>query len=94
MNGVAGPDFQLARFVKQGCPLTPYRFILATNILGYMLADPKHRVEGLSLPRGSLIRVQTFADDTTLYLKGTPANMDRAKEVLKTFCHAFGAKVN
>jgi hypothetical protein len=59
-----------------------------------MLADPKHEVEGLSLPKGGLIRDQTFADDTTLYLKGTPGNMDRAKEVLKTFCHAFGAKVN
>jgi hypothetical protein len=59
-----------------------------------MLADPKHGVEGLSFPRGGLIIDQTFTDDTTLYLKGTPANMDRAQEVLKTFCHASGAKVN
>jgi hypothetical protein len=43
-----------------------------------MLADPKHEVEGLSLPRGGLIRDQTFADDTAFYLKGTPATMDRA----------------
>jgi hypothetical protein len=33
-----------------------------------MLADPKYGVEGLSLPRGGLIRDQTFADDTALYL--------------------------
>jgi len=59
-----------------------------------MLADPKYGVEGLSLPKGGLIRDQTFANDTALYLKGTPANMDRAQEVLKTFCHASGAKVN
>ncbi len=94
VNGVAGPDFQLARSVRQGCPLAPYLFILATDVLGYMLADPKHGVEGLSLPKGNLIRDQTFADDTTLYLKGTPANMDRAREVLKTFYRASGAKVN
>ncbi len=94
VNGVAGPDFQLAISVRQGCPLAPYLFILATDVLGYMLADPKHGVESLSLPKGGLIRDQTFADDTTLYLKGTPANMDRAREVLKTFCHASGAKVN
>jgi len=78
VNGVAGPDFQLARSVRQGCPLAPYLFILATNVFGYMLADPKHGVKGLSLPKGGLIRDQTFADDTALYLKGTPANMDRA----------------
>jgi hypothetical protein len=95
VNGFGGLDFQLARSVRQGCPLAPYLFILATDVLGYMMADhPKHGVEGLSLPRGGLIRDQTFADDTTLYLKGSPANMGRAQEVLKTFCHAFGAKIN
>ncbi len=94
VNGVASPDFQLARSVRQGWPLAPYLFILATDVLGYMLADPKHGVEGLSLPKGSMIRDQTFADNTALYLKGTPANMDRAQEVLKTFCRASRAKVN
>jgi hypothetical protein len=59
-----------------------------------MLADPKHGVEGLTLPRGGLIRDQTFADDTALYLQGSPANLDRAQEVLRIFCRASGAKVN
>jgi hypothetical protein len=51
MNGETGLDFQLARSVRQGCPLAPYLFILATDVLGYMLADPIHEVEGLSLRR-------------------------------------------
>jgi hypothetical protein len=72
MNGELGPEFQLARSVRQGCPLAPYLFILATDVLGYMLADPKYRVEGLSLLKGGLVRDQTFADDTALYLKGIP----------------------
>jgi len=94
VNGAIRPDFQLARSVRQGCPLAPYLFILATDVLGYMMVDPKHGVEGLSLLRGSLIRDQTFADDTALYLQGSPANMGRAQKVLKTFCHASGAKIN
>jgi hypothetical protein len=53
MNGETGPDFRLARSVKQGYPLAPYLFILATNVLGHMLADPRNEVEGLSLPRGA-----------------------------------------
>jgi hypothetical protein len=94
VNGMAGPDFQFAKSMRQGCPLAPYLFILATDVLGYMLADPKHRVEGLSLPRGGLIKDQTFVNDIALYLKGTPANLNRPQEVLKTFCHASGVKVN
>jgi len=85
VNGVPGPMFQLARSVRQGCPLAPYLFILATDVLGYMLADPKYGVEGLTLPRGGLIRDQTFADDTALYLQGSPANLDRAQEVLRSY---------
>jgi hypothetical protein len=58
-----------------------------------MLANPKHGVEG-ALLRGGLIRDQTFADDIALYLKGTPANMDRAREMLWIFYHASGTKIN
>ncbi len=56
VNGVAEPDFQLVKSVRQGCPLAPYLFIFVTDVLGYMLVDPKHKVEGPSLPRGGLIR--------------------------------------
>ncbi len=38
VNGVPGPVFQLARSVRHGCPLAPYFFILAIDVLGYMLA--------------------------------------------------------
>ncbi len=94
MNEETGPDFCLARSVKQGCPLAPYLFILATDVLGHMLADPKNEVEGLSLLRGGLIRDQTFADDMALFLKRTPSNLDKAQKVLSTFSAASEAKVN
>jgi len=94
VNGTTGPTFQLARSVRQGCPLAPYLFILATDVLGHMLVDPRYNVEGLTLPRGGLVRDQTFADDTALYLQGSPSNLDRAQNVLNIFCQASGAKVN
>lgn len=94
INGEAGPVFQLARSVCQGCPLAPYLFIIATDVLGHMLEDPKHGIEGLTLPKGGSIRDQTFVDDTALYLKGDQSNMDKAQNVLKIFCKASGAKIN
>ncbi len=78
VNSVVGPTFQLTRSVRQGCPLAPYLSIIATDILGYMLADPRHGIEGLTLPKGGRIKDQTFADDTALYLKGDQENFDRA----------------
>ncbi len=94
INGEAGLVFQLARSVRQGCPLVPYLFILATDVLGHMLEDPRYNVEGLNLPRGGRLKDQTFADDTALYLKGDQANLGKAQGVLKTFCIASSAKVN
>jgi hypothetical protein len=91
---VVGSSFPLARSVRQGCPLAPYLFILATDILGHMLEDQRFGVKGLSLSRGGHILEQTFADDTALFLQGSRANMDKAQEVLNTFCKASGAKIN
>jgi hypothetical protein len=61
VNGVVGPTFQLARSVRQGCPLTPYLFIIATDILGYMLVDPRHGIEGLTLPKGAESRTKPLS---------------------------------
>ncbi len=94
INKEPGKDFRFARLIKQGCPLAPYLFILATNVLGHMLNDPKHGLEGLHLPKGGWVRNQTFADDTTLYLKGSPNNSSKAWAVLELFGLASGAKIN
>jgi len=94
VNRAIGLDFRLARSVRQSCPLAPYLLILATDVLGHMMADPRHGIEGLSLSRGGLIRDQTFANDTTLYLRGSPTNLDRAQRVFEIFSQASGAKIN
>jgi len=91
---VEGSTFPLARSVRQGCPFSPYLFILATDVLGHMLDDRRFGVEGLTLLGGGKITDQTFADDTTLYLQGTHGNMERAQKVMDIFCKASGTKVN
>jgi len=94
LNGVEGSTFPLAKSVRQGCPLSPYLFILAIDVLGHMLDDHRFGVEGLALPGGGKITDQTFAEDTALYLQGTRKNMERAQKVLNIFCKASGAKIN
>jgi hypothetical protein len=64
------------------------------DVLGHMLDDPKHEIEGLHLPKGECVRDQTFADDIALYLKGSPSNLRKAQALLDLFCLASGAKIN
>ncbi len=64
---------------------------LATPYFG---RKPKARVATLHLPKGGCIWAQTFADDITLYLKGSLSNLSKARMVLELFCLAFGTKVN
>jgi hypothetical protein len=94
LNEVVGRSFPLAWSVRQGCPLSPYLFILATNVLGHMLEDQRFGVEGLSFPRRGRLIEQTFVDDTALYLQGFRTNLERTQKVLNLFCKASGAKVN
>jgi len=94
VNEEVGSDFQLAQSIRQGCPLAPYHFILATDVLGHMIEDPNYGVEGLTLPKGGYVRDQTFVDDTALYLQGSHSNMDRAQNILKLFCKASDIKIN
>ncbi len=77
LNVVEGSTFPIGRSVRQGCPLSPYLFILAMDVLGQMLNDHHFGVKGLALPGGGKITDQTFADDTALYLQGMCENMER-----------------
>jgi hypothetical protein len=94
LNGVERSAFPLARSMRHGCPLSPYLFILATDVLRHMLDDPHFGVEGLILSGGRKIRDQTSADDKALYLQGTRENMERTQRVLDIFYKASGKKVN
>lgn len=94
VNGEQSKTFQLRRSVRQGCPLAPYLFLLTVDVLGQMLQHPTHRVTGLRLPDTSSITNQMFADDTLLFLDGTPENLDRALTVINKFGAASGAKLN
>jgi exonuclease III len=94
VNGEQSKTFRLQRSVRQGCPLAPYLFLLTVDVLGQMLQHPACNVKGLRLPDNNTITNQMFADDTLLLLEGTPANMDRALEVINRFGAASGAKLN
>jgi hypothetical protein len=94
LNEAIGNSFPLARSARQGCPLAPYLFIMATDVLGHMLDDRRFEMKGLALTKGGYIKDQTFVDNTALYLQGSRSNMERTQRVLDLFCKASRAKIN
>jgi hypothetical protein len=74
--------------------MAPYLFSLITDVLGHMLDNPKHQIEGLHLPKGGCVWDQTFANDTALYFKGSPSNLSKAWAILELLCLNSRAKVN
>lgn len=75
INGEHGPFFKLQRSVRQGCPLVQYLFLFVADVLGYMMDDKTYGIEGLQLPDTSPLTNLMFADDTSLFLRGEPANL-------------------
>ena len=67
--GFISKPFAMERGVRQGCPVSPLLFILATELFAsYIRSDPK--IKGIRI-KGSTrtIKIRLFADDTTLFLR-------------------------
>ena len=65
-NGFTTDFFNLSRGVRQGCPLSPYLFILGVEILASRIRTDKN-VVGIKI-FDTEHKISQFADDTTLLL--------------------------
>ena len=67
--GNASNFFKLSRGVRQGCPLSPYLFILSAEILADAIRK-KQRIKGIEI-NSIDFKLSQYADDTTLILDGS-----------------------
>ena len=66
-NGFTTDFFKLSRGVRQGCPLSPYLFILGVEILATKIRHDDN-IEGIKVFQTEH-NISQFADDTTLFLR-------------------------
>ena len=91
-NGWASNFFKLSRGVRQGCPLSPYLFILSVEILADAIRQKKE-IRGITL-NGKEIKLSQYADDTTLILDGSEESLLEALNLIESFGNISGLKLN
>ena len=91
-NGWASNFFLVHRGVCQGCPLSPYLFILSAEILAKAIRKCVD-IRGL-LVKDTEIKLSQYADDTTLILDGSEKSLSEALKILQSFEKVSGLSLN
>ena len=90
-NGFTTDSFPLSRGVRQGCPLSPYLFVLGVEILANKIRQSKS-ILGISI-YGQEFKISQFADDTSLLCKDR-TSVENALAVIKDFGALSGLRLN
>lgn len=96
VNGEYSDIIKLGRFIRQGCHLAPFLFILATDDLFYILKTNElgPPLKGIKLPNEDELVLEHFTDDTTLFIILEEENFDNVFNRFIFFCKASGAKIS
>ena len=95
MNGYITNSFQLARSVRQGCPLAPLLFAIATDPLlrNLDLQLQKQAIKAHPLPQGQKFLAQLFADDNYNIVKCKDSSISTLMQVYEDFCDVSRSKI-
>lgn len=90
-------NFVSQRGLRQGCPLSPYLFVIAINELSIRLQEAlqNNNLSGIALgPDCPAIHSLLFADDLILCGKATIHEAQVIKTILYDFCYQSGQLPN
>ena len=91
-NGHHSDFFPIQRGVRQGCPLSPYLFIVAIELLTHQIRT-NESIKGITLA-GHQLKNTCYADDASFILDGTQKSFETLIDVLENFSFISGLKLN
>ena len=91
-NGYLSDFFPIKCGVRQGCPLSPYLFILCIELLSYEISH-NNNIKGVDLD-GCEVKETLFADDATFFTDGSKQSFESLIDVLDNFKYISGLKLN
>uniref|UniRef100_A0A669DIK2 Reverse transcriptase domain-containing protein n=1 Tax=Oreochromis niloticus TaxID=8128 RepID=A0A669DIK2_ORENI len=84
------PRFNLNRSIRQGCPISPYLFLICAQLLSdYIKRSP---LKGITIADKEIF-ISQLADDTTLFLKNA-SQVQMAINTINAFSLASGLHLN
>ena len=78
--------------MRQGCPQSPYLFLLCAEILAILIRKNTGS-KGITV-KETEIKSSQYADDTTLILDGSRSSLSEALKTLDGFGKASGLKID
>ncbi|XP_019095662.1 PREDICTED: uncharacterized protein LOC104763574 [Camelina sativa] len=97
INGVPYRDIQPTRGLRQGDPLSPYLFVICTEMLVRMLnkAEEEGKITGLKIASGApSISHLLFADDSLFYCRKEEEEINQMVRIIEEYSLASGQRVN
>jgi len=91
-NGYLSDTFKLERGVRQGCPLSPMLFTLATETLLCAIRK-KEDIKGFLGPENQEIKTKGYADDTTVYVRDIDS-VHNTMALMEKYGRASESKLN
>ncbi len=91
-NGWASQFFPLSRGVRQGCPLSPYLFLIAAEILSLYIRQNKS-IKGLKIGN-QIYKISQYADDTVITIPFCEETLNEIEKTFEKFTRISGLKVN
>jgi hypothetical protein len=96
INGEATKFFKSERGLRQGCPLSPYLFIMIMEGLSLLLSKSisDHHISGIKVSKFIKIVHLMFVDDVLLMSKANHTEWIVILDLLQAFCSASGLCIN
>ncbi|PKA55327.1 putative mitochondrial protein [Apostasia shenzhenica] len=96
-NGLRSPWITKTCGFRQGCPLSPYLFIICSELLSLLIQDAlaTNALHGIQLSsNGPILFHLLFADDIFIFAPTSHKAAIVIKKVLHSYCEVWGQRIN
>ena len=91
-NGHISRFFNISRGLRQGCPLSPYLFIMVVEILAIMIRK-NDKIKGINI-QGNVCKLNQYADDTFIATHNIDDSVQEIFKLINEFSIISGLTLN